>query len=153
MNRSLLQVLQSHAQLGDYVMFHPLSQHGISLGEIRHATKTVVELIVFWCLDTTIIRQFLIMPIGATSNRFAAQSGLVEVNKTYEAVSIERSRIKDTYCTSQHPQRANKQGRKGSGPAAGGGWTHVGPDWQPGGDAATVLNSDNTSTIKVLNDY
>jgi len=95
MNRSLLQVLQSHAQLGDYVMFHPLSQHGIGLGEICHATKTVVELILFRCLDTTIIRQFVIMPIGVTSNHFAAQSGLVEVYKTYEAVSIERSRIKD----------------------------------------------------------
>jgi hypothetical protein len=95
MDLQLINALQISAQPGDYILFNTIQKHGKGLGVISNVTQGGLEVTLFKCLDSSICRKFSIQPIAATNYSFAAQSGMVEVYKTDETISISRSQIRD----------------------------------------------------------
>jgi hypothetical protein len=85
--------IQNNVQVGDYVIFSSTNRNG--MGEIVSASATTVHVKIVKEMDSSTLQDFNISPITPTDFPLASQDGLVEVYKTQEVVSLERSLIRD----------------------------------------------------------
>ena len=91
----VLEAIQRHVIVGDYIKFQLEADVDSRLGEIIRYQQQTVRVRLFQVMDLATLQRFFIAPITSQECPLASQDDMVEVYQTKTEISLNRSSIVD----------------------------------------------------------